>query len=165
VLLRYVNGAWVNLPTTLVRSESGVLYYEAVTPGFSLFAVGIRKASAAVPQTVPSVITPPVTPTTTPPEKVCIQVITFAVEPSTNDCYEFSTPCDVPKDWSVVDKCPGKEVLPVARPTGLNPSEKLAIFLGGIVVVLLVLWLFVYRRPGANSMVFSKTATHRRLPK
>ena len=49
--------------------------------------------------------------------EVCIQVITPAVDPNTDECKEFPTPCDVPAGWSKIDKCS------VASPT---PAEKFA---------------------------------------
>lgn len=36
---------------------------------------------------------------------VCTQVMTYALNPETNECKEFSTPCDVPKNWKVVETC------------------------------------------------------------
>jgi hypothetical protein len=40
-------------------------------------------------------------------EKVCAQVITPAVDPKTNNCREFPTPCDVPPGWGIMSKkCP-----------------------------------------------------------
>lgn len=38
--------------------------------------------------------------------QVCIQVITPAKDPITNECKEFPTPCDVPKSWTRVNSCP-----------------------------------------------------------
>ena len=42
VLMRYVNGAWVNLKTTLLSTDTKFAYYESETPGFSYFAIGTR---------------------------------------------------------------------------------------------------------------------------
>ncbi len=39
----------------------------------------------------------------------CIQVIQPAVDPETNECREFSTPCDVPEGWEPVSSCEGVE--------------------------------------------------------
>ncbi|MDA2922804.1 DUF5667 domain-containing protein [Patescibacteria group bacterium AH-259-L07] len=36
---------------------------------------------------------------------LCIQVITPAKNPVTNQCREFPTPCDVPEGWEKVDSC------------------------------------------------------------
>lgn len=38
-LFRYHNGAWQELPTTPVREEGGWVHFEAITPGFSTFAI------------------------------------------------------------------------------------------------------------------------------
>jgi len=38
-LMRYVNGNWVALPTTLINSDSSYYYFQATTPGFSYFAI------------------------------------------------------------------------------------------------------------------------------
>lgn len=35
----------------------------------------------------------------------CIQVITYAQNPQTQDCQVFSTPCNIPVGWVKVDKC------------------------------------------------------------
>ncbi len=37
---------------------------------------------------------------------ICIQVITPAKNPTTGECKEFPTPCDVPKGWTKVNACP-----------------------------------------------------------
>ena len=37
-------------------------------------------------------------------ERVCIQVITPAINPANKECKEFSTPCGVPKGWKKVGK-------------------------------------------------------------
>jgi hypothetical protein len=36
---------------------------------------------------------------------VCAQVITYAINPSTKNCVEFPTPCDVPRGWKIVENC------------------------------------------------------------
>lgn len=38
-------------------------------------------------------------------ETICTQVITNAINTSTNVCKAFQTPCDVPSGWSVVERC------------------------------------------------------------
>lgn len=53
VLLR-LNGKWRELPTSLVRSTDIYLYFEATTPGFSVFAVAGQ--SAGVPLSPPLVL-------------------------------------------------------------------------------------------------------------
>ncbi len=37
--------------------------------------------------------------------KVCIQVLTPAVNPQTGECRVFPTPCDVPEGWKIVKSC------------------------------------------------------------
>lgn len=39
------------------------------------------------------------------PDELCAQVITYAQDPATSECFEFSTPCGVPDSWTVVDSC------------------------------------------------------------
>lgn len=48
--------------------------------------------------------TPTQTPTAAP--TVCAQVITYATNPEGKNCRQFPTPCDVPRNWIVVDSCP-----------------------------------------------------------
>ena len=38
-LMRHVNGTWTSLSTTLVDEDSEKLYFQADTPGFSIFAI------------------------------------------------------------------------------------------------------------------------------
>jgi len=37
---------------------------------------------------------------------VCIQVISYAENPGTGECQQFSTPCDIPDGWEKKDSCP-----------------------------------------------------------
>lgn len=61
------------------------------------------KCESVVP--VPTTSLPvPTTPILVP--QACIQVITSALNPSTNECKNFPTPCDVPTWWKKVDSCP-----------------------------------------------------------
>ncbi len=55
-LMRYTDGQWVHLETTLVKEEGGRAYYEAVTPGFSVFAITLEKdgATIAAPEAEPT---------------------------------------------------------------------------------------------------------------
>jgi len=46
ILERYTDGAWTGLPTTVTGIEGGYVYYEAVTPGFSIFAIVYRMDGA-----------------------------------------------------------------------------------------------------------------------
>lgn len=48
---------------------------------------------------------PPMTGTTTETGRVCIQVITPAINPLNMECREFPTPCDVPMNWKKIDSC------------------------------------------------------------
>lgn len=55
------------------------------------------------------------------PDCPCAQVITPAENPSTGECQEFPTPCDVPTGWTVVDACedePEPTPTPTPTPTG-----------------------------------------------
>lgn len=63
-LMRHVDGQWVRLKTTLVKEEGGKAYYEAVTPGFSIFAIVLEKdgAKVATPASTPEPATPTLTP-------------------------------------------------------------------------------------------------------
>lgn len=63
-------------------------------------------------ETEPDMTTPPETDKSGSTEPAaCIQVITPAIGPG-NTCKEFPTPCDVPKDWRKVDKCPQSAAVP-----------------------------------------------------
>ena len=37
---------------------------------------------------------------------VCIQVISYAENPGTGECQQFSTPCEIPDGWEEEDNCP-----------------------------------------------------------
>ena len=37
--------------------------------------------------------------------QICIQVITAARNPTSGECRDFKTPCDVPKGWTKVKSC------------------------------------------------------------
>lgn len=52
VLKRYASG-WQDLPTNIMKTESGNVYFEAETPGFSIFAIGVKPAAEEVPGEVP----------------------------------------------------------------------------------------------------------------
>ena len=47
-LMRYVDGQWVRLKTTLIKEEGGRAYYEAESPGLSVLAIVLEKDGAAV---------------------------------------------------------------------------------------------------------------------
>ncbi len=92
-LYRLGSGEWQRLETSLIREGANSLEYEAMTANFSIFAIAGTRLETE-PQETPS---------------VCAQVIT----PATNgtDCVKYSTPCDVPAGWMVVESCR----LPVAE--------------------------------------------------
>ncbi len=158
VLLRLVDGEWVALPTSYLGSSDGNFNFQSSSPGFSLFAVGVRKAPEVL--TPPPVTTPepaePITGQVTEPitEPVCQDVLTFAVEPGTGDCYEFDSGCDVPAGWTNVESCDDAATPPTVVTGSMSANENLAVFLGLVVIVLMVLWLFVYRKPKAEEIVF-----------
>lgn len=57
-------------------------------------------------------------------QEACAQVITPAINTKTGVCIEFSTPCDVPKGWRQVPRCPGKSSPTLSAPlTQCNPRE------------------------------------------
>jgi hypothetical protein len=82
----------------------------------------------------------------------CPLVVTYAVNEQTNECKAFAGPCEVPKGWGIVDKCPA---IPVIASQGLNLREQLAIYLGILLVLVLIVWLFVYRRPSGPKRYYS----------
>ena len=47
VLWRYASGNWNKLETKLVSSDGSFANYEAVTPGFSTFAIGNKEAGTS----------------------------------------------------------------------------------------------------------------------
>ena len=47
VLLRYVDGRWTSLPTTVESDGTDSVSYKAVTPGFSYFVIGTMAGAAA----------------------------------------------------------------------------------------------------------------------
>ncbi|MEN6611142.1 MAG: kelch repeat-containing protein [Methanoregulaceae archaeon] len=50
VMLHYSGGKWTDIPTVFEKRGNGRLYFLASTPGFSLFAVGMRNTSAVTPE-------------------------------------------------------------------------------------------------------------------
>ncbi len=57
-----------------------------------------------------------------PHEQICIAVMQPAINPVTNECKVFSTPCAVPSDWKQVHECPSESVTPVV-PEPIAPTE------------------------------------------
>ncbi|MDI6883899.1 MAG: PGF-pre-PGF domain-containing protein [Hadesarchaea archaeon] len=49
ITLLRLNGAWQELPTTLIQTSDFYLYYEATSPGFSVFAVAGQSAGVPAP--------------------------------------------------------------------------------------------------------------------
>ena len=43
LLMRYHNGSWQELPTTLVKEDETNVYYEATMTGFSIFAIAVKE--------------------------------------------------------------------------------------------------------------------------
>lgn len=68
-LSRYHDGAWTTLPTTFTGVISGIAYYSAQSPGFSLFAI-VPEENGAAAATAPSAC-PVVQPLTCPSCPVC----------------------------------------------------------------------------------------------
>ena len=135
VLMRFTNGVWVELPTVVLTRTTGEVIFQATTPGFSYFAISVRK-------TVP--IIPPVQETEVViPDDACPEIITLAYNPVSEQCAEYMSPCDVPDGWKIVNECP---LPPLRSSFSLTQRERLAVFLGVLLVIVLVLWLFVYRR-------------------
>jgi len=52
-------------------------------------------------------------------EGVCAQVITPAINPETQKCQEFPTPCDVPTGWGRTNKCPEPAAASPVKETSL----------------------------------------------
>lgn len=48
ILKRFVDNKWVDLPTVNIGSDGVFVYYEAVTPGFSYFAIGTKEVAEQV---------------------------------------------------------------------------------------------------------------------
>ncbi|RLJ02572.1 MAG: hypothetical protein DRP11_02880, partial [Candidatus Aenigmatarchaeota archaeon] len=64
-------------------------------------------------------------------EITCENIPTKAIGPA-GECVEFSTPCDVPEGWSVVDRCPEPYRVPwelLIIILGLSPAFPFAYFL------------------------------------
>ncbi len=54
----------------------------------------------------------------------CTQVITPAKNPTTDECREFPTPCDVPKDWQQVQSCANEDAPDEQLITAVNVEER-----------------------------------------
>jgi len=53
-LYRNVEGSWTPLETRFVSETDGVVNYEAITPGFSVFAIGVDRGVNATGTTEPT---------------------------------------------------------------------------------------------------------------
>jgi PGF-pre-PGF domain-containing protein len=51
ILYRWHDGAWQDLPTEVLKEENGKVYFRAVSPGCSLFAIIALEGAASVPDT------------------------------------------------------------------------------------------------------------------
>jgi len=76
-LYRYANDTWQKLNTTMINETESYVTYEAVTPGFSVFAI----SGETVKETTTTVTT--TTTSTTLPEEVTTTTITTTTLPST----------------------------------------------------------------------------------
>ncbi len=66
-LYRYSDNKWNVLATTKTQSDAGTVSYQATTPGFSTFAVGVKEGAAAPPApTAPTGEVPTTAPATPP---------------------------------------------------------------------------------------------------
>lgn len=74
-----------------------VVYYHYIIYPIQLFQSG----KSPSPSPSPTISKPP----RSDEGRFCIQVITPAKNPSTGDCREFPTPCDVPEGWEKVSGC------------------------------------------------------------
>ena len=66
VLYRFNSGQWNALPTTITGSDADNVWFEAVTPGFSDYAIGSKAGAPTTPVTTeqPAPSTQPVAPAT-----------------------------------------------------------------------------------------------------
>ena len=64
VLYRYSDGKWNEIPTTKKGADGDYVTYDAVTPGFSVFAVGVKAGAAPAAQPIPEPV--PTTPEPVP---------------------------------------------------------------------------------------------------
>jgi PGF-pre-PGF domain-containing protein len=53
VVYRYVDSIWVALPTTRIGEDATYYYFEAISPGLSVFAVSGQRITAATTTTIP----------------------------------------------------------------------------------------------------------------
>ena len=60
-LFRFINETWVAQETTITSEDADNVYYEAITSGFSYFAIGQLGEEVIPPPVIPPVIIPPIT--------------------------------------------------------------------------------------------------------
>lgn len=58
ILFRYSNNAWNKLQTTELSDDGTIVLYEAISPGFSVFAIGVGEVAAAPTTQPPAEETP-----------------------------------------------------------------------------------------------------------
>jgi PGF-pre-PGF domain-containing protein len=82
-LARFQDGVWTYLPTTLIREENGHAYFQAESPGFSIFAIVAVKGSviAAGATQAPEVTTEQIS---IPATTVAVPVTTTLESPRTS---------------------------------------------------------------------------------
>ncbi len=159
VLKRLVGTEWVDLDTTYLSEDSNYYYYEAITPGFSYFAIGVKSEK-----------TQPVVINSTSKEKpnvtvnTCPQEITHAIDPKTGNCVEFASPCEVPKKWQIVDKCKpkytkhGEKIEPEIR--SRITSKEVTVILFSLIVIALFSWLIYRARNPKNPITRYRRRRH-----
>ncbi len=93
---------------TIVRNATYTFTVLAVVVPTPTPNATITPPPTPTPTATPNVTATPIpnpTPTKKPTPTPCPQVVTWAVNPEGKNCREFSTPCDVPRNWIVVDSC------------------------------------------------------------
>ena len=134
IVLKRLSNDWITLNTTLIGENMTEIVYKAPTPGFSTFAITVEKK----PVTATSNQT---TNNTDQNRQICAQVITPAVKD--NQCINYPTPCDVPENWTVVDKCPEPKV---------NDNGSLIQAVGALIVIAALVFI--------HKTVFKKKKQH-----
>jgi len=133
VLLRNVLRTWNELPTEFLKEEEGALFYRAVTPGFSFFAIGANLSREA-----PSPAEPPLATTTAVP------AVTKATLPPSEPSSLESTTLPL-ESVPTTPAAPGPESSPPIAP-GLPP------LIGIAAVVVLAVGILIWRRPRIHTI-------------
>lgn len=107
-------GSWQHLNTTLVQNYPSYYIYEAVSQGFSIFAITGEQASdlESVTENCPSIET---------------------IATNGTECITFPTPCDVPSEWDIVSHCPGNTTSPMR--SGTEQLDPMSLFISMALVV------------------------------